>query len=123
MKTTDKSKTNFPAERRKQARLENLETNSPRCVRCGEEDYTCLEAHHVAGKAYDPDTMIFCRNCHRKLSDMQKDHPPQISSPPATNEVVAHFLLGLADIFEFLLGKFREFATRLLGEMPMPKAE
>lgn len=123
MRKTDKTKTNFAHERRKQARLEKLETNAPRCVRCGEDDYTCLEAHHVAGRAYDPDTMIFCRNCHRKLSDMQNDHPPRISTPPTSNEKIAHFLLGIADVFELLIVKFREFADWLLGDEPRPVSE
>jgi hypothetical protein len=109
---------NFAAERRKQARLDKLGTNTPRCVLCGEDDYRCLEGHHIAGRAYDPYTMIFCRNCHRKLSDMQTDHPKQKSTPPTREEIIGHFLLGVADIFELLIGKFREFAKWLLGDDP-----
>ncbi len=60
--------------------------------------------------------MIFCRNCHRKLSDMQKDHPKQISTPPTREEIIGHFLLGVADVLELLIGKFREFAKWLLGD-------
>lgn len=118
MKKKSNPPINFAAERRKQARLDRLGTNTPRCVRCGEDDDSCLEAHHVAGQAYDPDTMIFCRNCHRKLSDMQEDHPKRKSEPPKREEVIAHFLLGIADIFELLIGKFREFAEWLLGDDP-----
>lgn len=111
---------NFNAEGRKQGRLDRLETNSPRCLVCGECDDRCLEAHHIAGRVYDDETVIHCRNCHRKLSDMQKDHPAQLSKPPQPEEVIAHFLLGLADIFELLIRKFREFAKLLLGENQNP---
>lgn len=116
MKNTTITPINFAAEGRKQARLDRLDTSTPRCVRCGEDDDRCLEDHHVAGQAYDPETMIFCRNCHRKLSDMQKDHPKQKSKPPSQEEIIGHFLLGIADIFEFLVGKFREFAKWLLAD-------
>ena len=47
----------------------------PRCINCPEADVRCLEAHHIAGK-YDDTVVIVCRNCHRKLSDAQLDHPP-----------------------------------------------
>lgn len=114
---------NFAAERRKQARLDKLGTNTPRCVLCGEDDYRCLERHHIGGQAYDDDTAILCRNCHRKFSDMQKDHPRQKSNPPSREEIIGHFLLGVADIFELLIGKFREFAKWLLGDDPEPASE
>jgi hypothetical protein len=39
--------------------------------------WRCLEVHHIAGRDFDNDaTAILCRNCHRKLSDDLKDHPP-----------------------------------------------
>lgn len=105
---------NFAAEIRKQKRLDRMEIASPRCVHCGENDDRCLEAHHIAGRKFDPATAIECRNCHRKLSDMQRDHPEPIANPPGLVERVAHFLLGLADLFELLIQKFREFADDLL---------
>lgn len=123
MKKDINNKPYFAAERRKQARLDKLGTNAPRCVHCGENDQTCLEAHHVAGRAYDPDTMILCRNCHRKLSDMQQDHPRRIGTPPTSNEKIAHFLLGLADMFELLIRKCREFAEWLLSDDPQTVSE
>ncbi len=99
---------------RRQRAVERLDTPNPRCVRCPENDPIALERHHVAGQAFDASTIILCRNCHRKLSDLQNDHPSKIANPPDPLEVIAHFLLGLADLFEFLVAKFREFAKQLL---------
>ena len=47
-------------------------------IECGLDDVRCLEAHHIAGRKFDDATVILCRNCHRILSDDQKDHPPLI---------------------------------------------
>ena len=41
-------KFNADKERRKQARLAKLGSNNPICGDCGETDWRCLEAHHVA---------------------------------------------------------------------------
>lgn len=105
---------NIAAEIRKQTRFDRLGTATPQCVHCLENDDRCLEDHHIAGRRYDSATMIECRNCHRKLSDMQKDHPEPVGNPPGLAERVAHFLLGLADVFELLIEKFRQFADDLL---------
>jgi hypothetical protein len=104
-------------ERRRQRAIERLGTNDPKCIYCGENDPLVLERHHVAGQALDHATIIVCRNHHRKLSDRQKDHPNKSAEIPETSEIVAHFLLGLADLFEFLIEKFREMATQLLSRV------
>ena len=100
---------------RRERAKERLHVKNPRCVHCGENDPLVLERHHVAGRPYDETTVVLCRNCHRKLSDDQKDHPPRIDERPDALERVAHFLLGLADLFELLIGKLREFAAELIG--------
>jgi hypothetical protein len=33
-----------------------------------------LEDHHIAGRKYDDMTVVTCLNCHRELTNMQKDH-------------------------------------------------
>ena len=101
-------------ERRKQKAIERLGTNNPVCVLCGETDWRCLELHHIAGKSFDDALAILCRNCHRKLSDLQKDHPQPASTPPDLIERIGHFLLGLADLFALLVEKLREFGDDLI---------
>lgn len=100
---------------RKQNKLEKLDDNNPACVTCGEDDPHCLERHHIAGRAYSDDLSIVCRNCHRKLSDNQKDHPKQIGKPPTTLDTIGHMLLGLADLFELLVKKLREYGIFLIN--------
>ena len=102
------------AERRKQLRLEKLGTNQPRCGTCGETDWRCMEAHHIAGRHFDDETVILCWNCHRKVSDDQKDHPPIHSDANALMESIGHFLLGLADLLEIAIARLHEFGAALI---------
>ena len=101
-------------ERRRQAAFERLGTTKPVCIICGESHPHTLENHHTAGRHYDDLIGKKCRNCHRKLSDLQKDHPDKITEIADLLEIVAHLLLGLSDFFELLIEKFREFAAQLL---------
>ena len=103
-------------ERRRQTRLERLGTNTPRCVVCGEDDPSCLELHHI-GRKFGDELVIVCRNCHRKLSDAQKDHPRPEADPPSVNECIAHFLQGLADLFEQLVPQLRNTAKQLVAKL------
>jgi hypothetical protein len=104
-------------EKRRQSALERLGTQTPRCPLCGETDWRVFDNHHVAGVAYDDFTARLCRNDHRKVSDSQKDHPQQKGEPPSLIEAVGHFLLGLADFFEELFKKLREFGEALLASI------
>ncbi len=111
-----KKETEIRREARRQRAIERLGTKNPTCAFCAESDPIVLERHHLAGRAYDEDTIIVCRNHHRKLSDRQNDHPEKIAEPADALEVIAHFLLGLADLFEFLIDKLREFAGQLIEQ-------
>ena len=57
--------------------------------------------------------VIVCRNCHRRLSDYQKDHSLWQGNPASELEPIRLFLLGLADLFEMLVKRLREFAVKL----------
>ena len=100
-------------ERRKQRALERLGSNNPRCVICGCDDPLALELHHLAGQAFGDDPVPVCRNCHRRLSDYQKDHAIGQASPSGEIESIRRFLLGLADLFEMLVKRLRELAVKL----------
>ena len=102
-------------EKRRQHLLERLGTNNPRCAECGETDWRCLEVDHIAGRNFDGTaTVIFCRNCHRKKSDDQKDDPGPASLPPNQFDCIGHFLLGLGDLLKRLAEKCREFGLFLI---------
>lgn len=102
-------------ERRKQRACERLGTNKPRCPFCGIDEPLVMELHHVSGRAFDDTLVPICRNCHRILSDWQKDHPGGRNNPPSDLERIAHALSGLADMFELLVKRLPEFATTLFA--------
>lgn len=111
-------------ERRKQRALERLGTNTPRCPFCGIDEPLVFELHHVPGRDFDESNealVPICRNCHRILSDWQKDHPPGNNTPPSDPERIAHFLLGLADMFELLVKQLREFAAKIFALENRPR--
>lgn len=109
--------TDWPKEIRRQKRLERLGTNAPRCAACGETDDRIFELHHVAGRRFDKATAVLCRNCHRKVSDDQSDHPRQIAQPPSITERIGHLLLGMADLFALLAEQCRRFATEIFAQL------
>jgi hypothetical protein len=101
-------------EQRKQRRLEGLGTNDPHCCQCGEDDWRCLELHHAADFGCDDTTVIACRNCHRKLSDSQKGHPPFDPNADPALHAIGRFLLGVADMLERIFEKLRVFGELLI---------
>lgn len=109
------------SEIRKQQALKRLGEPNPRCRICGEGDERCLEDHHIAGQAMHGETHPVCRNCHRKLSDVQRDHPAQIAACASLPEVVGHYLLGLADMLVLVAKTLVKFATQLI-DMARPHA-
>lgn len=108
-------------ETRKQNRLERFGTNAPRCGVCGEADDRCLEAHHVAGRKHDDATVLVCRNCHRKVSDDQRDYPAFDPDGDAFLDAVGRFLLGLADLLRLIVERLVAFGNALI-ERATPNA-
>src|SRR6516164_349265 len=107
----------------KEDRLEQhyrrLGTRDPRCVICGESYPPSLEKHHIAGRGYHTDTVIVCRNCHRKVSDDQFDHVPRGRKPPKDQlTVIGLFLLGLCALLLLVVQRMREFGDWLIYEAP-----
>lgn len=102
-------------EDRRQQRLRKLGTQNPRCVCCGESDDRVFELHHIAGKAHGGDVSLVCANCHRKLSDQQRDHvPPGSEKAEGILAKIGHFLLGLADLLGLAVQALREFGRLLI---------
>ena len=104
--------------RDKNARLEKalkrLGTRNPSCVACGEADPLCLELHHIGEKDHHDDLSIVCRNCHRKLSDPQKDLT-EVNQPNPTLETIGRYLHGLAELFLLIAETLKAFGNALLG--------
>jgi hypothetical protein len=92
----------YQRECRRQARLERLGSNNPTCLFCPENDPCCLELHHLSGRAFGDESVVVCRNCHGKLSEKQREHPPALTTDPNTLERRGRLLLGIADALELL---------------------
>jgi hypothetical protein len=94
----------YEYERRNQKRFERLGTTNPRCIACPETDPRCLELHHLAGKDFADEEVIICRNDHRKVEDMKKDHPRIHSKKATPLECSGRLVLGIADILSLIAG-------------------
>lgn len=102
---------------RKQQQLRRLGTQNPLCVACGETDPAVLELHHIAGWKHSDDMAIVCRNCHRKLSDKQRDHvPPGTGQPQGAFVTIGHYLLGLANLLAMIVETLRKFGDWLIKQ-------
>jgi hypothetical protein len=103
-------------ETRKLKALDRLGTDHPICVCCGETDWRCMELHHLEGEDFGKTLVIVCRNCHRKLSDVQKDHPQKLGESPMNLEIIGQFLRGLADALILIAEKLVEFSEYLIEQ-------
>lgn len=102
-------------EARQRARCERHGSEQPRCSVCGcADDRLLFERHHIAGRRCSKETVSVCANCHRRLSDDQYDHPALLSQSPAQLEMLAHLLLGVADLLVLVGEILREQASGLL---------
>lgn len=117
------SETEMQRETRRQKAFDRLGTDSPTCVCCGETDWRCMELHHLEGKDFGKTLVCVCRNCHRKLSDMQKDHArsAEPGERPTSVESIGQFLQGLADLLIMLAEKLWEYGAYLIEQASTPK--
>ena len=89
---SDKKEIELRRARREQGARERLGPINPKhlkCLYCDVTDPLILEKHHIAGRRYDNDTVIVCRNHHRLLSNFQKDHAAPIYENPHPLENIA----------------------------------
>jgi len=105
----------FKREVRKQKRLEKLDSDNPLCGMCGENDWRTIEQHHIADYGRDETMVLLCRNCHRKVSDEQHDHPAFDKNADPMLDAMGHFLLGLADMLKIIVAKLYDFGLALIG--------
>jgi hypothetical protein len=123
--TKRKNESTESQERRKQARLHKLGTNTPTCATCGNNDWRCIEEHHPDTRKRDNLVVLLCANHHRLVTHNQKDHPEET---PGCDELLArigNFLLGLADMLNLILERLYEYGETLIERANafVPKAE
>lgn len=114
-------KKHLDREDRLERHYRRLGTRDPMCVTCGKRDLDhpeIFELHHIGKRSHD-DVAIECANCHRQLSERQKDHLVHGPSRPIGKmETIGHFLLGLADMLAMIVETLKAFGTWLLGQSP-----
>jgi hypothetical protein len=101
-------------EKRKQRRLEKLGSNDPICCLCGIDDWRVLEIHHVADCDAESVTVVICANCHKIVTDAQRDHPPHGEVADPFLERVGRFLLGLAELLKVAVETLFAFGKALI---------
>lgn len=85
--------------------------HQPNCILCGEADCPCeLEFHSVGGYR-----ILLCRRCFRRLCG--RASPRFIWNPPDELEIIAHVLLGQADLFSLLAQTHWKFGHMLLDRV------
>jgi predicted metal-binding protein len=73
-----------------------------------------LDIHHVADLGFDATTVILCANCHRKVTDAQKNHPPHCDDADTQLEQIARVQLGLAELLKLAVAKLSEYGEALI---------
>jgi hypothetical protein len=101
------------AEKKRIQALRRLGCDNPVCIHCGEDDWRCLELHHVARRANDDLTAIVCRNCHRKVSDASDNGSADLNPPIL--ERVGQLLMGLAEFLIALANTLLRYGNELLN--------
>jgi hypothetical protein len=102
---------------RLEQRYKRLGTRTPQCRSCPESDPFCLELHHIAGRKHHGDLAIECANCHRKLSNQQRDHVgTSANQPTGSLAAIGHYLLGLCDLLALVIKTLREFGAWLISK-------
>jgi hypothetical protein len=119
------SEAEMQRETRRQKAFARLGTDRPICVCCGETDWCCMELHHLEGKDCGKTLVCVCRNCHRKLSEAQKDHARSAGAgkPPLSSESIGRLLQGLADFLILIAEKLWEYGAYLIEHASTPKRQ
>jgi hypothetical protein len=102
-------------ERRKQARLHKLGTNTPRCAMCGNSDWRAIEEHHPDTRKRDDLVVLLCANHHRLVTYDQKDHPRELPGCDESLARIGTFLKGLVDMLRIVLDRLSEFGDELIA--------
>ena len=106
------------AARRQAEALEQLGTEQPRCIYCGNTDPLIvrrrrIENHHIVGRKSDPMDVPACLNCHAVASEALRDADvPMVCEKEATAFARAIFL-ALSVHFSLLAKACRRFAKKM----------
>lgn len=106
-----------PEELRRESDYRRLRTRNPICQCCGYMNHpAALEFAHIAPRKFHDDGGVLCSNCHRELSDIEKDfsYAPQSENPQM--ETIGRYLLALAEWFRRIAETIAQFGEWLLEQ-------
>lgn len=107
---------------RKEKRRRTFGDPIEQCLVCGvrnpeeadELGVNLLERHHLAGRKLEPDlTVVVCKPCHEVLQEGLRDAGLEELIPDSSLERTGGLCLGLADLFEVLIGVLRNRGREL----------
>ena len=79
------------------------------------ENPLIIEKHHVAGRKNSDLTISVCPNCHRELSNRQREWNQIWTKDNNSDKIKLAFLLrGQSDVLDLLSKKQRELSNKLL---------
>jgi len=106
------------AARRKAEAVEQLGTEQPRCVYCGNTDPLVLRPrrivdHHIFGRDRDPHTDCACLNCHAVAHEHLQDAEVPMTQEKEPTKFARAIFRALAVHFELLAKACWRFAKRM----------
>lgn len=91
---------NSPKEDRREKDYRRLRTRTPMCLSCGYSKHpAAMELAHIAPRGFHDDGGVLCSNCHREMSDTEKDYSYAPQSQNPRMETIGRYLLALSDWF------------------------
>lgn len=108
-----------PEEKRREADYRRLRTRNPVCLTCGYMKHpAAMEFSHVAPRKFHDDGGVQCSNCHREVSDKEKEfsYAPTTANPMM--EKIGRYLLALSEWLTRIGVTLEEFGKWLLAQAP-----
>lgn len=104
-------------ETRREQAYRRLDTRDPVCAICGYAGHpAAMELAHIAPREFHGDKVPLCANCHRELSDAEKDYPyaPETDNPQM--ETIGRYLIALSDFLQMIARTLAQFGAWLVEQ-------
>lgn len=104
------------ADIRREKDFRRLRTRTPICLSCGYcKSSSAMELAHIAPREFHDDGGVLCSNCHREVSDPEKDlsYAPQSANPQV--ETIGRYLIALSEWFLRIANTIAAFGEWLLN--------
>jgi hypothetical protein len=104
-------------ELRREKDYRRLRTRNPICLHCGYSNHpAAMELAHIAPRKIHDDAGVLCSNCHREMSDPEKDRPYAPVTQNPQMEIIGRYLLALSEWFIRIAETIAEFGRWLLQQ-------